>query len=314
MNLTSNAIVCLGLAAVLTSSAHRARAEPPSMSPVPLQGVRPPNAPAPLPSFPAPPPTPPSGAIPPPPPAAPPAPPGGSALPAAPPAPPASSATAPPAPPSGAAPPAPPPPPVGEAVPPPPPPAGWAPPPAGWAPPPGSGGGPWGIAPNGYRRPSKDREVKDDGEPRTTWYGWQTLLIMGVSTPLVAAYGTGLAGFTFGGPIVHWAHGHVGRGFGALGLNLGLTAVGGLVGAGALCAGGSCNGELGNLGLAFGLAIGGGIGLLTANIIDVAVLSHEPVEPAVDYDARPRRHPRLTVVPQVSFSPDRAHLGVAGVF
>ena len=307
MNLTSNAIVCLGLAAVLTSSAHRARAEPPSMSPVPLQGVRPPNAPAPLPSFPAPPPTPPSGAIPPPPPAAPPAPPGGSALPAAPPAPPASSATAPPAPPSGAAPPAPPPPPVGEAVPPPP-------PPAGWAPPPGSGGGPWGIAPNGYRRPSKDREVKDDGEPRTTWYGWQTLLIMGVSTPLVAAYGTGLAGFTFGGPIVHWAHGHVGRGFGALGLNLGLTAVGGLVGAGALCAGGSCNGELGNLGLAFGLAIGGGIGLLTANIIDVAVLSHEPVEPAVDYDARPRRHPRLTVVPQVSFSPDRAHLGVAGVF
>ena len=33
------------------------------------------------------------------------------------------------------------------------------------------------------------------------------------------------AGFVLGGPVVHWAHGNIGRGFGVLGLNIGAPAV-----------------------------------------------------------------------------------------
>jgi hypothetical protein len=143
---------------------------------------------------------------------------------------------------------------------------------------------------------------------------------MGVSTPLVLAFGTfvlafgtGLSGFAFGGPIVHWAHGHVGKGFGALGLNVGLTSVGGLVGVAAICSGG-CNGEWSGLTQLFGFVIGGGVGLLSANIIDVAALSYETVGPAAEEQSRRRRHPGLTVVPQVGWSPQQSYFGVAGSF
>jgi hypothetical protein len=60
------------------------------------------------------------------------------------------------------------------------------------------------------------------------WYGHQTLIVDGLSlsfialgirnTPQLAE--VGLAGFLFGAPTVHWAHGHVGKGFGSLALRL----------------------------------------------------------------------------------------------
>lgn len=155
--------------------------------------------------------------------------------------------------------------------------------------------------------------AEPDGKPREVWYGWQTLIIMGVSAPLTFAYGVGLFGFTFGGPIVHWSHGHVGRGFGALGLNFGLTAVGGLLGVAAFCSNDGCRGLFGGLSGAAGGVIGGGLGLLTANIIDVAALSYETVGGGEEA-ARRRRSPRLTLAPQVAVSPQHAHLGLAGTF
>ncbi|HVK64704.1 MAG TPA: hypothetical protein VM694_09525, partial [Polyangium sp.] len=59
--------------------------------------------------------------------------------------------------------------------------------------------------------------------PREVWYGWQTLTIAGASLGLgtVPAVFFGvhpyvwplsLSGMVFGGPIVHWKHGRVGRG------------------------------------------------------------------------------------------------------
>src|SRR5262245_14666089 len=72
------------------------------------------------------------------------------------------------------------------------------------------------------------------------WYGWQTLIVGGISgAAAVVAIGlgedgsgvvlgapVGLGGFVFGGPIVHWAHGRVGRGFAVLGMNVGVAGVG----------------------------------------------------------------------------------------
>ncbi|MDP3221072.1 MAG: hypothetical protein Q8S73_43715 [Deltaproteobacteria bacterium] len=96
----------------------------------------------------------------------------------------------------------------------------------------------------------------DDTPPSRHWYGWQPLIVDGI------AYSLGTGGlFTqnfalyialntpilLGTPIVHWAHGNVGAGFGSLGLRLipigvmfygaygaggGVIVAGGLVGLG----------------------------------------------------------------------------------
>ena len=71
--------------------------------------------------------------------------------------------------------------------------------------------------------------------PVERWYGWQTIVAT-VATDVVAVASIvnkkfepaiiAISAHMIAGPIVHWAHGHVGRGFGVLGLNLGFTAVG----------------------------------------------------------------------------------------
>ena len=206
---------------------------------------------------------------------------------------PAGAASAPPSSPAGAA-----------SAPPPPgyPPPGYPPPPVyRWNP------GPWYGPPPG-QEPEKEKK------PERIWYGWQHLIVLGASSAMVPlateveplAY-LSFAGFTLGGPIVHWANGRIGRGFGSLGLNAGCTLVGGLIGAGIWA-------NEGDYGGVYGFIIGGGVGLLTANIIDIAALEYKEVEPqGYDYNAR-RRPPHLRVVPQVAVAPGRASFGLGGTF
>jgi len=80
-------------------------------------------------------------------------------------------------------------------------------------------------------------------QPQTTWYGWQTLLADGAAAGLVGlailspdgngANVLGTASFVtylVGGPIIHWAHGHGAKGWGSLGLRVGLPLAGTLAG------------------------------------------------------------------------------------
>lgn len=107
------------------------------------------------------------------------------------------------------------------------------------------------------------------------WYGWQTLATDATADTLLV--GGGLFGeskeaaiaaaalYTFGGPIVHVAHGEWGRAGISLGLRLGLPTLGGLVG-GALCF--DRKGFLSCLGSA---VLGIGVGILGAEITDAAL-------------------------------------------
>jgi hypothetical protein len=79
----------------------------------------------------------------------------------------------------------------------------------------------------------------------------------------------------FGGPIVHWAHGHVGRGFASMfGLRLGLPVAGALLGLG--IGYGARNPSL-------GAVLGASVGALTGWIVDIAVIAYD--EPAVNVRA-----------------------------
>ena len=156
------------------------------------------------------------------------------------------------------------------------------------------------------------------------WYGWQTLLVMGGATvlSLVSPVDSGraasvtvplaLGGFTLGGPIVHWANGNIARGFISLGMNVGGAALGAVTGAVVICAPTGCGGEFGPLlGLMFA-AIGGGIGLLAANIVDVSVLSyneHAPARPAPVMGWRP-----ASLVPTLDLQKERFSFGLRGTF
>ncbi|MDC3954336.1 hypothetical protein [Polyangium jinanense] len=111
---------------------------------------------------------------------------------------------------------------------PPPAPPGAAPPPWMWRPPPPA----YGLYP-GWRleedRPSKETDAR-------TWYGWQSLIGV-IPSHALFAFSTfdndleflmvaGVLGHCLTSPIVHWAHGNVGRGFLSLGLNATLPLAG----------------------------------------------------------------------------------------
>ena len=82
--------------------------------------------------------------------------------------------------------------------------------------------------------PRRDSELDGYGSPlrrrpRRRWYGWQTLITDGAALAVVGS-DTGevalpavLAAYEFGAPIVHFAHGHVGKGLASLGMRLGST-------------------------------------------------------------------------------------------
>jgi hypothetical protein len=121
-----------------------------------------------------------------------------------------------------------------------------------------------------------------------------------------------IGGFTLGGPIVHWAHGNIGKGFISLGMNVGGAALGAGTTAAVVCAPVGCNSEGGALlGFLAGM-VGGGIGLLAANIVDVSVLSygeHAPPRPAPVVGWRP-----ISLVPTIDIQKERFSFGLRGTF
>lgn len=153
-----------------------------------------------------------------------------------------------------------------------------------------------------------------------SWYGWQTWLVFGGSSLLMAASATravavttplSLGGFTLGGPIVHWAHGNVSKGFMSLGLNIGGLALGYALGAGMACAV-RCEERLFTV-PGLGPVIGSGVGLLTASIIDATVLAYGPPEPPRE-SARAGQRRSLALLPTLDIGKGRASLGLAGTF
>jgi len=221
-------------------------------------------------------------------------------LPPAPPAPPPSSAAtnaAPAAPGAPTAPSATPPPgpevaPPGPGTPPPPPGPDALPPGTGTAPPPPPMPGQTTIpqgspTPQPYPYPYYPPPYYGQGYPpgwqpraapkmKTVWYGWQSLIgvVAGDLLTLTGGYSdtaalmfVGIGGHVLTGPIVHWAHGHVGKGFIALGFTAGIPAAGvgiGLLGAGT------------GIGIYGGLLLGG-IGYFVGPILDMSLLSTEEV-------------------------------------
>lgn len=112
---------------------------------------------------------------------------------------------------------------------------------------------------------------------QTRWYGWQTLLFDGASIVGVASGGVampvGLIGYFFGGPVVHFAHEHVLKGLGDIGMRL-VGALGGTVAAATYLYGDRGANDTPAIVL---LAVGAGIPC----VVDAAALSWEevPVEP-----------------------------------
>jgi hypothetical protein len=162
--------------------------------------------------------------------------------------------------------------------------------------------------------PPAHEETKD-----TVWYGWQTLaVILATTAPFgisAATAGTSAGGASFafttplaaagllmGGPIVHWAHGHIGRGFGVLGAELGVGTLGALIGGGLMVAGGGGGGDLGGLAV---VAVGCGVGVLGIMIVNI-------VDVATSFEERPRAS--ATISPTVSVQRGGGTVGLTGAF
>ncbi|WP_437683355.1 hypothetical protein [Sorangium sp. So ce131] len=179
------------------------------------------------------------------------------------------------------------------------PPPGYPPQPYSWRP------GPWQPGSEGTGAMLKGQRA---------WYGWQHIVVLGGSGLLVpltvvldapplllASFG----GFALGGPIIHWGHGNIGKGFASLGINFGGALAGGALGA-ALASGAEVGRHVEPV--AVGFFFGGCAGLLAANIVDIAVLAYEEHKPE-SYD-----YIRLRLAPQVGFAPGGATFGLGGAF
>ncbi|WP_437778200.1 hypothetical protein [Sorangium sp. So ce1097] len=185
--------------------------------------------------------------------------------------------------------------------------------------------GAWSVAPPGYPPPPPGwvwRPVPTappasaQRAPKPVWYGWQHLLVLGgslVLVPVAVSLETqelllmSFKGLVLGGPIIHWAHGNVGKGFASLGLNIGGTLVGGLIG---VASAGEAHEDAWVTPAVVGLLVGGSVGLIAANIVDMAVLP---------YEEEPRKlerheHVRLRLAPQVGLAPRGATFGLGGSF
>ncbi|WP_438024878.1 hypothetical protein [Sorangium sp. So ce233] len=189
--------------------------------------------------------------------------------------------------------------------------------------------GAWGAAPPGYPPPPPgwtwspipgppgSAAVGAQLAPKTVWYGWQHLIVLLgslVVVPIaVATESEGLtwvsfSGAALGGPVTHWANGNLGKGFISLGLNAGCTFGGGMIG---MLLGSAADEPFAALA---GLVYGGGLGLLTANIIDIAALEYEERGTVESYDYLRVRSPRLRLAPQVGLAPGAATFGLVGSF
>jgi len=139
-------------------------------------------------------------------------------------------------------------------------------------------------------------------EAKTSWYGWQTLLVdggsvalLGTDAALISAAGRdptlnagtvillfgpgvlGSLGYLLGGPTVHWAHGHIGTGFASLGIRVAGPLAG--LGVGAMIPGIAGKDNLA------GALIGTACGAVAAMVVDAALLAREPAPPDMVPDA-----------------------------
>jgi hypothetical protein len=174
---------------------------------------------------------------------------------------------------------------------------------------------------------SEDPQKADQPQTESRWYGYQTLATDGAALAfgLLSAktdgatprgiFGTlALGSYLAGGPIVHLGNGHPGKALGSFGLRTAVPVTAALLG-GALGAAASTNdGFLGNLpGTIEGMALGLMVGVVTASVVDAAVLARETVP------HEPPPPPAATISPTINVARDannapRTTLGVVGVF
>lgn len=154
-------------------------------------------------------------------------------------------------------------------------------------------------------KPASASPTTTPRRPRDAWYGYQTLAIdlPAASLTAIGAFSqhaaggaiavAGLSTYALGGPIVHWAHGHVGRGFGSLAMRIAIPLAAATTG---MVIGFAAhedpepatrNGDLSSAfgwvdeyraGL-YGLIIGGVVGTAGASVIDSLALAREHSAP-----------------------------------
>ncbi|HEU4533982.1 MAG TPA: hypothetical protein VFS00_07690, partial [Polyangiaceae bacterium] len=165
-----------------------------------------------------------------------------------------------------------------------------------------------------------------DVRPERRWYGWQTLTVDVASIALLAVggasedstlLGVGTLGYFLGAPTVHWAHGHVGKGFASFGLRAAPIAL--VLGGVAIV----LANESGEGNVSPGAAVGsvalitvGGLASIAAPVADTLAIAREDVDPP-----RPPRAARAApAAPPVAWSPfawprrDGAVIGFSGTF
>jgi hypothetical protein len=118
------------------------------------------------------------------------------------------------------------------------------------------------------------------------WYGWQILLSdAAVFSFAGLTHNAGIAyGWVGGGAIVHLGHGNVGRGLASAALRAGLPIIGLALGAASAS---GCTGDWCGLGE---VVVGGAIGMVSAELIDVALLAHDSAPPSATVSAAQHSH------------------------
>lgn len=155
---------------------------------------------------------------------------------------------------------------------------------------------------------------------RSEWYGWQILLVDGASLASGLAVGlagkaepgaaVGLTGYALGAPIVHWANGQVGAGFGSLALRVGTPISMAFWGYLAFAV---TSDDPDAAGLAAGASAI--VGMAAAMVVDVAVLAKKQV-PIEAPRAGARRKPQIQWTPTAGYDGKReaVTVGLAGSF
>jgi hypothetical protein len=168
-------------------------------------------------------------------------------------------------------------------------------------------------------------------EPQRIWYGWQTALadtgwvVLFLSANSISSQTqsrgegqalVGLAAIDYlgGAPAIHWAHGHVGRGFASMGLRLGSPMLGAMLGiAAAATSARSGNGQAALDDIGLGVLLG----IVATPIVDLAFLAFDdppsPDSPDAPSTSALRFTPVATLPRDASgrFAPT---LGLGGAF
>ncbi|HEU4533142.1 MAG TPA: hypothetical protein VFS00_03455 [Polyangiaceae bacterium] len=171
--------------------------------------------------------------------------------------------------------------------------------------------------------PAPPVRVKQAAEPKPeiVKYGWQTMAsdvtavaLLGIGSATendgvgsTVASAAGLGFYLLGAPLVHAAHGQIGKGFGSFGLRLGAPIGGALTGlaiASTLCPGEQPGENRAHLcPIAYSM-LGGFLGTVTAVLVDATVLAKKEV----------RARPSVSFAPSVIPSRNGASFGLAGAF